>query len=194
MNTTMRIGSIGALCFCIQLSGGCLWNIRNDVKANVVINDVSFDDEKSVIRKDGWVEVKRLKITSDRDTSLLSLGFLSALVLRDAFSLQMPSYPVPEWSVLRGALVVDDMLHEIVDYRDRGFAFRKKLQLYANTPATVSLEIRLLPIKDTAWVGFCLTSFSHPDDASVIDTSSCTARDLLFPQESQEKQDEKPLM
>ena len=194
MNTTMRIGSIGALCFCIQLSGGCLWNIRNDVKANVVINDVSFDDEKSVIRKDGWVEVKRLKITSDRDTSLLSLGFLSALVLRDAFSLQMPSYPVPEWSVLRGALVVDMLPQEIVDYRDRGFAFQKKLRLYANRPATASLEIRLLPIKDTAWVGFCLTSFSHPDDASVIDTSSCTARDLLFPQELQEEQEEKPLM
>ncbi len=194
MNNGMRVRSSCILCLCVQMLWGCLWNIRNDVKANVVINDVSFDDEKGVIRKDGWVEVKRLKIISDRDTSLFSLGFLSALVLRDAFSLQMPSYPVPEWSVLRGALVVDMLPHEIVDYRDRGFAFRKELQLYASKPTVVSLEIRLLPIKDTAWVGFCLTSFSHPDDARVVDTSLCTARDLLFPQESQEKQDEKSLM
>ncbi|MEK7649051.1 MAG: hypothetical protein AAB400_04030 [Patescibacteria group bacterium] len=188
MNNTIRISIVSVLC--ANALSGCLLNIREWTKAKIVITEIPLVPSEGVVGDDGWLEAKRLKIISNQDTSLFSLRFSKRSLFQDDSSLRIPYDPIPEWSMSRGALVVNNFTQEVVDYRQGGFTFYKDIELAAHRETMVSLEVRLLPVEDTGWISFCVSGYSHPDDGEVTDLSFCSKPFIVHPRSPDNKKKE----
>lgn len=145
---------------------GCVHNVRDEIATTIVIEDMQLDGQ--IIKDDGWVEVKRLKARTDHTTSIGGITFARTdLAIKDLIpELAYPS--VLQWTVFRGALVIDGFLEEGADFMDNKFYFHRKVILYAGVSKIISLSMRLLPSGRPTLIGFMLSGYELPDNTQVV--------------------------
>lgn len=152
------------------VTSGCLRNIWPEKDIFVTVDELPLADKidiKNAGWTDGWFEVKRLKALSSENAMLYSLNFASLGPKYNGISPRIPAFPVPEWSIVRGALVVDGMIWEITDFTFRSFSFNKDIPLYAHRPRILSLMIRLLPTNNIHWIRFVVVGWSNTPNADI---------------------------
>lgn len=155
-------------------------NIRDEARTTITIEHILLDGRMKM-KEDGWIEAKRLKMVADQNTLVWGLNFTRIdRELRKAIPEDL-SYPsVPQWTVLRGALVVNGMVWETTDFIQNGFAFSKRIPLYAKQPSILSLDVRLLPGAFVAWLGFYLSGYACKGHARIINNEPTIEKDLIL--------------